>query len=381
MQSALFIFSKRKISRFSRIFTLDKKMIESRNENKLKNINRNVINDVSELILGHIKNIDEMRQLCESILNNEIENSEIKEVFYSRNYCHPSHPLVEELVNKIPIECRSNSQKAKWLFDWFVQNLKYGRLMQPLFPLVRTDTDVLQLLEGTCGDFSNLFVSCMDYLFIQAKYVRVDRDVYGDEQNHICAAFFDEDRWILVDPTLSYDKISGWDIKHKEYRLISKEEHWNTLRKEEYELFMISLKKYKTILLSGVIFAPWIHEEIIDSSADETSTLFILLTLTKELDWQLWITYHIQSPDQQSCPIRIRSTEKGKYEWDQCISESFGLWDEKRWESRGFVSNLEINTNQYLTKSMDYLKKNKEKLFSLISLIESERVSVSSRIQ
>jgi hypothetical protein len=80
-----------------------------------------------------------------------------------------------------------------WLFRWCLDHLRYGRLEAPWFPVVRTDEDVLRLREGTCGDFAHLFVACMTAMGIEAQYVWVDRDRYGDEQNHICSAFFDPD--------------------------------------------------------------------------------------------------------------------------------------------------------------------------------------------
>lgn len=70
------------------------------------------------------------------------------------------------------------------LLAWFDNNVCYSRLNAPFYPLQRSDLDVISMKSGTCGDFSNLVVSILLTLGLDARYAYVHRDCYGDEHHY-----------------------------------------------------------------------------------------------------------------------------------------------------------------------------------------------------
>ncbi|MEK5521497.1 transglutaminase-like domain-containing protein [Heyndrickxia sp. FSL W8-0423] len=328
------------------------------------------VNEIEQLINGKVSDVKKSASKVNQARNQDKwEGTQIEQIFKQRTYCHPKADIIVDLIRQIPSQY-DNQQKVYWIFNWLVSNINYSRLKQPHFPLVRTDVDTLSLREGTCGDFSNLFVSCMLHLDIPTKYVRVKRDVYNDEQDHICAAFFDGDRWMLVDPTPSYELINGWDIRHKEIELIEPEKHWEELQNEEYQWFSIAMNKYNDAAISGILFAPWIHESIIHTTKDQTKTVFFLLTFDKNYNWKLWVTYHEQSARKRSCPIRLRSTKKGVYEWDECLDDTLEVWDENRWESKGFLLEGDLSRNSLLKTVIKEIRMVEPSILEIIYFIE-----------
>lgn len=333
------------------------------------------MDEFNAMFNGIIKDTSVIQRLCQSYQKETNLKQLLQNAILHKKYCNPDNSQVIELISYIPLDLKCDLQKAKWLYDWCLDNLDYGRLKKPYFPLVRTDLDVLELKEGTCGDFSHLFISFMDALNIKAKYVKVVRDIHNDEQDHICACFYNEEeqRWILVDPTPSYGRISGWDIKHREIKFIDKDAHWESLKKEEVLWAMRSVEKYNSLLLSGMIYAPWIYEGIINQTKTETESIFVLLTLDSSLKWNMQVTWHMNAADTRKCPIRLRRTSNSdSYEWDECIDEDLEVWDEKRWNSNGSVTEGTKRENLLVGIAFNHIEKINIRLFNLIGVIESE---------
>jgi hypothetical protein len=344
------------------------------------------MNSLIDLINGNITDIDSIRKMCIFFQDNlSLKNGEIdklQDIFNQRIYCHPNSTEIKNLIKSIPTNNKTNYEKAKWIFDWCVNNLEYGRLKKPFFPLIRTDLDVLELKEGTCGDFSNLFVSCMESLDIPSKYVIVDRDSYNDRQSHICSAFYNsiENRWILVDPTPAYGCVSGWDVRHKEIKFIEKEEYWVARKQEEYDWIKRSILEYKSLFLSGILFAPFIYEGFIKKTDRQNTTLFAYLTVDNLLQWHLMATLHDYTKKSRSCPIRITSVKLDNYEWAASINEDFEVWDEKRWKPKRSVDENAIEENDQLKIAMKHLYQVKPKIDLLIELIEKEKLSKTGQM-
>lgn len=329
------------------------------------------------MLNGQIDDYEVIQKLCLTYQKKSDLNLLLQHALSCKKYCHPESAAINAIIALIPPSMEEDDEKAKWLFHWCIEKLNYGRLKKPLFPLVRTDLDVLELKEGTCGDFSHLFVSFMMALNIKVKYVRVVRDIHNDEQDHLCGCFYSEkeQRWVLVDPTPSYGRVSGWDIMHREYQMLDKHVHWKATREEEKYWACRSAEKYNSLLLAGLIFAPWVYEEIIDQSSTEVVSVFVLFTLTVALEWTLTVTCHVNSRQARLCPIRLRrSSENDVWEWDECIEEGYEVWDEKRWSSKNGVTDAARKQNVYLDETVRHLEIITLDLFHLIRMVEEGRV-------
>ena len=148
-------------------------------------------------------------------------------------YIHPDSIEINCLINELHLEGKSLSGVVEELFLWFDNNISYSRLNAPYYPLQRSDLDVLKMKSGTCGDYSNLVVSVLTRLGYKTKYAFVSVDCYGNPQEHICAAVWDEEQWKLIDATLPYRKWHGLDCPHKECELLSYDDMKTRLKQEE----------------------------------------------------------------------------------------------------------------------------------------------------
>ena len=193
-------------------------------------------------------------------------------------YIHPESSIIDAFI-QTHIEDRSSIKAVcEALFRWFDQNIIYSRLNAPFFPLQRSDLDLLSMLAGTCGDYANLLVCVFQKLGYEAKYAYIHKDCYGDEQDHICAAVRDGAEWILVDATLPYRKWHGFHCPHQDYELFSPEAFEAKMKNEERHWTDVA-KRYGDERFAGLLYAPWIHEEIIRQSDDALESVFFLLLL------------------------------------------------------------------------------------------------------
>ena len=130
-------------------------------------------------------------------------------------YIHSDDKVIDEFIQKNIKDRSSIKAVCEELFNWFDKNVRYSRLNAPFFPLQRSDLDVISMQAGTCGDYSNLLVSVFQKLEYEVKYAYIHKDCYGDEQDHICAAVRDNNKWILIEATLPYRKWHGFNCKHQ----------------------------------------------------------------------------------------------------------------------------------------------------------------------
>lgn len=197
-------------------------------------------------------------------------------------YIHSDDKVIYESLYKKNIKDRSSIKAVcEELFNWFDKNVKYSRLNAPFFPLQRSDLDVISMKAGTCGDYSNLLVSVFQKLGYEAKYAYIHKDCYGDEQDHICVAVRDNNKWILIEATLPYRKWHGFNCQHQEYELLSPDDFEDKMKKEESYWVSVA-NKYDNELLAGLLYAPWIHEEIIKQSDSVLESVFFLLILDEQ---------------------------------------------------------------------------------------------------
>ena len=108
---------------------------------------------------------------------------------------------------------KNNLTKAKVIFDWVEQNIKYGE--KKSVNGYRNSKEVLLLREGVCGEMAYLYITMARSLGLKSNYVSVFVDEHGENVNHGCASVF-VGRTILVDPAYH-----TFDIKHQSYEIIN----------------------------------------------------------------------------------------------------------------------------------------------------------------
>ena len=217
----------------------------------------------------------------------------------------------------------------KKLLAWFDENISYSRLDRPFSPFQRSDLDLLSMKRGTCGDFSNLIVSCLVSLGVPAKYALVSRDYYGDPQDHICAAALIGGRWVLIDATLPYRKWFGYDCGHKEFELVEPDEFEKRMREIENECVFAARERMMPDY-AGLLYAPWIHNEVLLQTENRLDSAFYLMVMRGKRDWTLLVTYMSYTKEGGRTPVLAMVSPIGEY-YRFSVREPSSIWDENQW--------------------------------------------------
>lgn len=250
-----------------------------------------------------------------------------------------------EEISKFAKEMSRNTIDTKHIISnilsWFDENIEYSRLNSPYYPLQRNDIDTLRMKSGTCGDYSNLIVSTLLNLGIPAKYAYIREDCYGHNQDHICPMVEIDNNWVLVDATLPYRKWVGYNTPHKEYDIYTPEEFEEKFKKEEKYWANLALKwgeeKY-----AGLLYSPWIHEEVVINNHRDIETIFYLLVFSNLDDWNLYVYYLHYTPQKAISPVMaIINPIKFSYRFSVCEVES--IWDEEQWSQEYALDNIPKN--------------------------------------
>ena len=244
-------------------------------------------------------------------------------------YIHPQSYEIETFINELHLWDLSLGSATSELFLWFDNNISYSRLNAPYYPLQRSDLDVLKMKSGTCGDYSNLIVSVLTRLEYSMKYAYVHVDCYGNPQDHICAAVWDADQWKLIDATLPYRKWHGFACPHLEYDLLSYDELKNKLKQEE-QYWTNKAIEWEKESFAGLLYAPWIHEEIVSCTDNSLETVFFLLILNSVHDYDIYAYYLVYSDTDASNAIMCRVSAGDMY-FRFPVNRADNLWDEKQW--------------------------------------------------
>ena len=242
------------------------------------------------------------------------------------------HPLSEE-IRGFAENIKGNSSGAeefiKNLLAWFDENVTYSRINRPNYPLQRSDLDLLEMKCGTCGDYSNLIVSCLISLGVPAKYAMIGRDAYGDPQDHICAAAEVEGRWVLIDATLPYRKWFGYDCPHKEYELADPGEFERRMRDIERECEFRALAN-RIPDFTGLLYAPWIHDEVVYSTDERLDSCFYLISVNRPKDWCLSVIYMSYTREGGRTPVMAAVSPYGEY-YAFSVKTPASIWDQNQW--------------------------------------------------
>ncbi|MFT4452002.1 transglutaminase domain-containing protein [Parvimonas sp. G1425] len=253
-------------------------------------------------------------------------------------YIHSDDKVIDEFIQKNIKDRSSIKAVCEELFNWFDKNVKYSRLNAPFFPLQRSDLDVISMQAGTCGDYSNLLVSVFQKLEYEVKYAYIHKDCYGDEQDHICVAVRDNNKWILIEATLPYRKWHGFNCQHQEYELLSPDDFEDKMKKEE-SYWMSVANKYGNELLAGLLYAPWIHEEIIKQSDSVLESVFFLLILDEQKNKTIYAYYKKYTKESGTIPVMcIISNGTQKYRFS--CKTSTNIWDNEQWSEEYLESDI-----------------------------------------
>jgi len=244
-------------------------------------------------------------------------------------YIHPNDKRIDEFI-KDNIRDRSDiNTVSNALLAWFDKNVEYSRLNAPFFPLQRSDLDVLSMRSGTCGDYSNLIVSVLLKLGYEAMYAYVHKDCYGYEQDHICAAVRDGERWVLIDATQPYRKWYGFNCLHQEYELLSPAAFEDRMKEEE-SYWINRARQYGNELYAGLLYAPWIHERILKQTDTIIESIFYLLMMDERRVATLYAYYMKYTKDNGSIPMMSIISE-GRQGYCFSVKKANQIWDNEQW--------------------------------------------------
>lgn len=286
---------------------------------------------------------------------------------YKGTYIHPDSDEIRSFALQIKKDTTTIREFFEKLFKWFDENIEYSRLNNPFTPLQRSDLDLLHMKSGTCGDYANLIVSILISLGIPAKYAYLKRDCYGDEQDHICAAAFIDDKWILIDATLPYRKWYGFDCPHQEYDLLEPLEFEKKMKVIEQKCISQAIGM-GNLQYAGILYAPWIHDDIVLWNKDRYDSVFYLFILNDEKSWTLYINYMVYTKDGESTTIMVTATEDTElYQFSIHPAES--VWDDAQWSDCYTIENIptELRTEE-LDKMRENMKNNIPKIIDSVGV-------------
>ena len=292
---------------------------------------------------------------------------EEKKYIYKGTYIHPDSDEIRSFALQIKKDTTTIREFFEKLFKWFDENIEYSRLNNPFTPLQRSDLDLLHMKSGTCGDYANLIVSILISLGIPAKYAYLKRDCYGDEQDHICAAAFIDDKWILIDATLPYRKWYGFDCPHQEYDLLEPLEFEKKMKVIEQKCISQAIEMGNP-QYAGILYAPWIHDDIVLKNEDRYDSVFYLFILNDEKSWTLYINYMVYTKDGESTTIMVTATEDTElYQFSIHPAES--VWDDAQWSDCYTIENIptELRTEE-LDKMRENMKNNIPKIIDSVGV-------------
>ena len=291
---------------------------------------------------------------------------------FHEKYIHPHAQEIRYFVKEIQGGGCTIHQFIKNLLLWFDEQITYSRLNMPFFPLQRSDLDVLRMKSGTCGDFANLVVSTLISIGFSSKYALVTKDCYGDAQDHICAAVQIDGQCNLIDATLLYRKWHGYPCFHQEYELLDPEAFEQQMRMIENDC-MSKADKWGIPRYAGLLYAPWVYDEVVLSTEDRVDSVFYLLLLNQPGEWVMYVNYMSYTKEKGHTPIMatIKSNEVA-YQFSNNGAD--GIWDEKQW---GRAYCYEDIPSRYLTPELQKFKNNMDK--NLPRIIEATHIDQGNK--
>jgi len=146
-----------------------------------------------------------------------------------RNQPFQINQEISEVAQKITEGIVFEEEKARAIFDWFIRNISYGQSGRKKYKKgYRHAAEVFTDREGVCGEMAILFVCMARAVGMQANYVLVEIDCFGDKVGHACAGVKVNGKLVLID-TAYYT----YAIKHQVYQVYTDQEavpHFKAMR-------------------------------------------------------------------------------------------------------------------------------------------------------
>lgn len=134
----------------------------------------------------------------------------------------PNHPfqlngVISDTAQKVVYGKKTDRAKAKAIFDWFLDSIKYGESKRRKHgKRYRTSAEVFIDSEGVCGEMAVLYVVMARSVGLRANYVSVRIDEHGQKVNHACATVEISGKNVLVDPAYY-----TFDVKHGDFEILT----------------------------------------------------------------------------------------------------------------------------------------------------------------
>lgn len=189
---------------------------------------------------------------------------------------HSTNPKICRLATQLTIDCKTNDQKARAIFEWMKKHINFGQLKLFKHPYPRTSLEILEDLEGLCDELTILFSSLALAAGLEVKWARLGRDRYGVKNDgHICSLYKGDDKnWHCVDATPYYAPF-GFKIDHKDFTAHSIEELENQFR--TWTEWVIQDAMYIGLPLAQLINAGPIYERAISENKGKTKLVYASL--------------------------------------------------------------------------------------------------------
>ena len=97
-------------------------------------------------------------------------------------------PEMFERAEATTMDCKTDEEKAKVLFDWLESEIKYGSSKRGVG--YRNSKEVFEQKEGVCGEMTYTYITIARSLGLKAGYVSVAVDAYGNKVHHGCAYMY-----------------------------------------------------------------------------------------------------------------------------------------------------------------------------------------------
>lgn len=111
-------------------------------------------------------------------------------------------------------------------------------------------------------------------------------------------------------------------------------------------------KEFNNELLAGLLYAPWIYSECVNSTDEELDSIFFLLSFDKQLVPTLYAYYQHYTSQESSSPVMAAISDL-RTSFYFSIHAHNGLWDQEQWSCA--YGEAEI-PDEYLSEELHLLK-------------------------
>jgi len=133
----------------------------------------------------------------------EYVGENLREFLEPTAYCESGDPEIRQLGSEITKGKKTDTDRAKAIFEWVKENVKYD-----IVPLVGAKKVIKRQSKfAMCYDKTNLFVAICRSIGVPARYMildcdlKVNRNDISPKAKHIAAEVYVDGKWTLTDPS------------------------------------------------------------------------------------------------------------------------------------------------------------------------------------